>query len=109
MPIYEAPNLTSGIDDAIVDVVTEVSVFTPMLLLFIFGVVFIGGMISQRKRTGFADMPMWATIASISTLMIALPLSLTAGLIQLEALAIVVAITLMSGFWLFWDKNRNEV
>lgn len=109
MPIYNTPNLTGGIDDAVLDVVTEVSVFTPMFLLFVFAVVFIGGSINQKRRTGFTDLPMWATIASLSTLMITLPLSLTSGLIGLETLVIVVVVTLMSGLWLFMDKNKNEV
>ena len=109
MPTYDIPNLTGGIDDVLVDVAGTVNIFTPMFLLFIFSVVFIGGVISQKRRTGTGDMPMWATIASISTLMVALPLTLISGLIQLEILVIVVVITIFSGLWLFMDKNKNEV
>ena len=109
MTIYTQPNLTGGIDNAILDVVTEVPSLTPLLLLFVFLVVFIGGMIRQKRRLGTADVPMWATIASISTIMISLPLTLTTGLIQLEVLAIVVVITIFSGLWLFLSRNRNEI
>lgn len=109
MALYDAPNLTSGMDTAIVETVEAVSIFTPMFLLFIFAVVFIGGMVSQRRRTGLGDMPMWATIASLSTLMVSLPLTLTSGLIQLDYLVIIVVITIFSGFWLFMDRNRMEV
>jgi len=109
MTIYTQPNLTGGIDNAILDVVTEVPSLTPLLLLFVFLVVFIGGMVRQKRRLGTADVPMWATIASISTIMISLPLTLTTGLIQLEVLAIVVVITIFSGLWLFLSRNRNEI
>jgi len=106
---YQQPNLSAGIDDVLVDIATTVNIFVPMLLLFIFSVVLIGGVISQKRREGVGDFPMWATMASISTLMVALPLTLTTGMIQLEYLVILVVITLFSGFWLFTDRNRNEM
>lgn len=109
MSLYTAPNLTSGIDQAIVGTVQAVPIFTPMLLIFVFCLVWIGGVTSQRKRSGFADIPMWTTIASLAMLMVVLPLTLTAGLINLDVLVIVVVITIFSGIWLFLDKNRMEV
>jgi len=109
MALYDLPNMSAGMDDALIGVVTAVPIFTPMFLLFIFGVVFVGGISSQKKRLGNADIPMWSVIASMSTLMIALPMTLRAGLISLEILAILVAIVLMSGVWLFLDRNKNEV
>jgi len=109
MPLYNAPNITGGIDDAIVGTAEAVSIFTPMFLFFIFCVVLLGGSISQKKRTGYMDIPLWSTMAGISTLVIALPLSLTAGLIQTETLAVVLTITILSGVWLFFSRSRNEV
>jgi len=52
---------------------------------------------------------MWSTLASITTLMVALPMTLIAGLIQLEWLVVIVIMTIISGLWLFLDKNRSEV
>lgn len=109
MTIYEAPNMTEGIDDAILDIVTAVPSFIPMFLVFIFGIVLIGGIISQRRKIGTADFPMWTTLASISTLIVTLPLTLLEGLIQVQVLSIVVIVTIFSGFWLFLDRNRNEI
>ena len=80
-----------------------------MMLIFVFSVVFLEGFTSQKRRSGSADVPMWALIASLSTLMIALAMTLTAGIIQIETLSIVVAVTIFSGFWLFTSRNRNEV
>ncbi len=109
MSKYIVPNITSGFDDALVGLSTTLPIFVPMLLIFVFGVVFLGGFTSQKRKTGFADVPMWATMASLSTFMVALPLTLTAGIIGIETLSIVVVVTILSGFWLFTSRNRNEI
>ena len=109
MALYDIPNMTDGIDVALIGTATAVPIFIPMFLLFVFGVVFVGGITSQKRRLGTADMPMWATTASLSTLMVSLPLTLAIGLITLDILAVVVVLTIMSGVWLFLDRNRNEV
>ena len=109
MPLYTPPNLTGGIDDAIVDTARTIHIFIPMFLVFVWGLVFIGGLVSQRRRTGYSDVPMWATIAGLSTIMVSLPLTLISGLLQLETLVIITVVTIFSGFWLFFDRNRNEV
>jgi hypothetical protein len=109
MPLYETPNLTGGMDEVIYGVTTEVSIFTPMLLLFVFGVVLVGGLVAQKRRTGLADFPLWTTIASVVTLLVALPLTLTGGLINITTLSIVVILAVVSGVWLFMSKNRYEV
>lgn len=109
MSLYEMPNLTTGMDSAIVDTMTAVPIFTPMFLLFVFAVVFISGSTSQKRKTGFADMPMWSTIASVSCLMIALALSLVGGMINLITLVVVVVITILSGAWLLLGENNREI
>lgn len=109
MPLYNAPNVSSGIDDAIVGTITAVPILTPLILLFVFFVVLLGGATSQKRRNGYMDLPMWCTMAGISTLLIALPMTLTSGIIQIETLAIVVSVTILSGVWLFLSRNKNEV
>ncbi len=108
MPLYNIPNKTTGIDTTLIEVMEEVPSFIPALLFFVFMVVFLGGATSQRKRTGSADTPMWAVIASMSTLMITLPLTLTIGLVDLLTLSIVVVITIVSAFWFFMSRSRTE-
>jgi len=80
-----------------------------MFLIFVYFTILLGGSLSQRRRSGYMDLPLWSAIASVATLVIALPLTLTFGLIDLYTLSIVSAITIVSGLWLFLDKNRNEV
>jgi hypothetical protein len=106
--IYEIPNLTGGMDDAFVGVVTAVPSYIPLLLVFVFGVIFIGGAIRQKARTGSADLPMWASVSSLSTFLVSLIFTLRAGIIQLEILSIVATITIASGVWLFLSKSRGE-
>ena len=106
--LYEVPNATSGMDTILVGAATTIPSFIPMLLLFVFFLVLIAGTTSQRRRTGSSDFPMWTLMASISTLLITLPLTLTAGIIQIEVLVVVVIVTLMSGLWFFMSKGRGE-
>lgn len=108
MPLYNIPNKTTGIDDILIELVGEVPSFMPSLLFFVFMVVFLGGSVSQKKRTGSADTPMWAVIASLSTLMVTLPLTITAGVINPITLSILVVITIASGFWFFMSRSRSE-
>lgn len=107
--LYNTPNLTDGIDDALVDIVTSVPFFTDIFLSFVFFVVLISGLVSQKTRTGFGDFPLWATVASISTLLIALPMTLKTGVIGLDTLAIVTTVTIISGVWLFFSSSNREV
>jgi hypothetical protein len=107
--LFEVPNMTNGIDDMLVDLAHTNSIFIPMLLLFIFFVVFIGGSSSQKKRTGTADIPMWAVVSSLSTFMVTLALTLISGLVNMLTLIIVICITILSGAWLFLDKSNKEV
>jgi len=109
MSLYNLPNSTDGIDSIIVNTVTAVPSFIPMFLIFVYFVVLIGGITAQKKRTGSSDFPLWSTMASISTLIISLPLTLTVGIINVPTLAVVVIVTLLSGVWFFMSRNRYEM
>lgn len=105
--LYTLPNETSGIDNILAQTITAVPAFTPLLLLFTFFLVFLGGSGRQKARTGGANFPMWSTIASLSTLMLALILSTASGFIRLDWLVIIVTITIFSGVWLFLDTTSD--
>jgi len=107
--LYEIPNSTLGVDQILVQTQASIHVFIPMILLFVWGTIFMSGILGQRRRSTYVDTPMWATLSSITTLMIALPLTLIFGLIQLEWLVLIITITICSGLWLFIDKNRSEM
>jgi len=109
MSKYNIPNITGGFDTFIIGLNDTLPIFSIMFLIFVFGVVFLGGITSQKRRLGYVDVPMWATIASLSTLMISLPMTLSKGIIEIEILSLIVAMTIISGLWLFTSRNKNEV
>lgn len=106
--IYPQPSLQGGLDE----VLTEVAVAVPQLpiglLMFVWATIFLGGTATQKTRSGYADSPMWATMASSATLMITIFFSFRAGIINILVLSVVVAITIFSGLWLFLSKGRGE-
>jgi len=110
MTLYNIPNMTEGFDDYLIGTVAEVSMFPPMFLVFVFSTVFLSGFSAQKRRTGFGDAPFWALISSVSTLFIALVMTLKSGLIDpLITFPVVIGITLICGIWFFFDQNRREV
>ena len=106
---YTQPNLTGGVDDVLIEIATTVPSFINGLLLFIFGVVFFGGVVEQKRRSGYADYPMWFVMSSLATLVVTLILTINKGLINLETLGIVVALTILSGLWFFLSRGRGEI
>lgn len=109
MALYEEINLTSGVDDALVSLAQNVPVFPIMLLVFIFGLVLIGGTSSQKRRTGTSDTPFWAILAALSTFIIALLMTMGEGMIDLLTLGVVTGVTIMCGLWFFLSKVRGEM
>jgi CHASE2 domain-containing sensor protein len=107
--IYNLPNSTVGSDAIFKETMTVVPLFIPMLLLFIFAVVFLGGISRQKARSGFADYPMWSVVASLSIFLVSLILTLYDGLISLIQLTIVVVINIFSAIWLFLDRKASEI
>lgn len=106
---FAQPTLTGGLDQTLVEVATAVPSFMIGFLVFVWGMVFLGGMGQQSARKGHGDAPLWATMASMSIMLLSLLLTLKEGMISGEILGIVVAITILSGIWLFMSKGRNEL
>ena len=88
--LYDLPNSTAGIDAIAIQTFASFPWMTPLILVFVFFTVFLGGITRQKLRTGTADYPAWSVIASLSILIISLLFSVTAGFIRLDWLIIVV-------------------
>jgi len=106
---FAQPNLTGGVDQVLVQITSTVPAFLIGVLLFVFGFVFITGSSTQKRKTGYADIPMWMVMASLSTLLITLLLSIKEGMVNIETLSVVVAVTIFSGLWLFLSRGRGEL
>lgn len=107
--LFDFPNATSGMDSITSQIVSAVPGFVPMLLVFIFMAVFIGGIVRQEARKGTADYPMWATVGGISQFMVALLFSVSSGFIQLEWLVISFVVTIFCAVWLFISEKQGEI
>jgi len=108
MTLFTEPNLTSGIDTALVTTAQSVPSFIIMMLLFVFCVVLIGGYSNQKRRVGYGDLSMWATLAGLTTSVLSLLLSLKGGLINGTTLGIVFAITILCALWFFIGKSKDQ-
>ena len=108
MPLYQEVNLTGGMDTALTSTAASVPAFPIMILVFIYLTIFIGGTSSQKRKGGNADVPMWAVLSGLATTMVTLVMGLGAGLVSLGTTSIVIAITIMSGFWYFMSRGRYE-
>ena len=114
MTLYTLPNSTGGLDQIVIDTMSTVDVgpfvgLTTLILAFVFFTVWIGGMARQKARVGFADAPMWATVAAIMMFVVSLIMTLTTGIISLAQLAVVITVTIFCGVWLFLDRRQSEV
>ena len=107
--LYELPNSTTGMDSIVTDTLSVSPFLTPMILFFVFIVVFLGGITRQKIRNGTADYSSWAILASIATLLPTLIFSIDAGFIQLDWLLIVVALNILSAIWFFLDRKPSEI
>ena len=67
LELYTLPNVTTGADKLLIDTINVVPGFTPMLLFFVFFIVFLGGIARQNAKTGNAEYSMWSVVASLST------------------------------------------
>jgi len=108
--LYSLPNATSGIDSIVLQMTTGSFYWLiPIMLFFIFILIFVGGITRQKIKTGTADYSVWAVLASIATLLPALLFSVTAGFIRLDWLVIIVSLNIMSAIWFFLDRKITEV
>ena len=107
--LYSLPNSTEGLDAILVETATAIPGMVPMLLVFVWFVVFLAGSSMQNVRLGTADYAMWRVIASLSTFMIALLMSLTSGLTRLEWLIVSFVVVIFNLIWLVFSRRQGEV
>lgn len=107
MSLYNLTNATTP-DGILIGMSTSVSALPIMLLVFIWFAVFIGGSTRQNSKFGYADIPQWSVLASLSCLLLSLIMTITAGILPGAVLGIVVALTILTGIWFFLSKGRVE-
>ena len=111
MPTYEIPsyNVTSGADSVLVGLSTAVPIFVPAMLLFIYILLFFTMFRKQKnENANGADIPQIATVSGVVTSIVALILSITAGIIGLPTLMTVIVITIASAIWFLSSKESGQ-
>lgn len=106
--LYTQPNLSAGIDDALISTAHSVPSFPIMILVFVYLMVLLGGSGNQKKRIGNADYPFWFVLSGVTITFLSLIFTIGGGLIDLTTLGIVIAITILSAVWFFLSKVRGE-
>lgn len=104
--LYTFPNSTNGIDGVLT---SSSDVLAPLLLTFVFFLVWLGGIWREYVRLGTADYSFWGILASISTLILALLMSVKEGIISGPTLGTVFAITIFMSVWYFLDRGDVQV
>jgi len=112
MAVISPPNYTlydssAGFDVAIVQTTTQVGAFLPMLLLFVWIIIFLGGVRGQTRRTGSAETPLWAALASMATFMLSLIFTLVieSNVMMSTILGITLGLTILTGVWAFMSSK----
>lgn len=106
--LYTLPNATTGVDDILVQTQDAIPSFVPLLLFFVFLVVFLGGIVRQKSRTGTADYPIWALMGCLSVFFVTLLMSVIQGLIDIALLGIVIFLTIFCAVWFLLDRRPQE-
>ena len=107
MPSFTFPNATTP-DEVLIAASTATPVFPIMILVFTWFVIFLRGSMKQSARLGYADLPQWATLASLACVLLSLTMTVKEGLIDLPILLVVMGVTTLSGIWFFLSRGRVE-
>ena len=106
--MYNITNAT-GLDGILVNLASNVPQLFPMILLFEFLVIGLGGSFATSRKTGYTNLLMWFAIAGLVTSTSAFILFLVDGIIPLTILSIVVAISILfAGLFILLGDNQQQ-
>lgn len=74
---------------------------TPLVCFFEFIIILLTGVYAQNRRIGFSNVPMWGAIAGLVTTTSAFILSAIEGVINLETIGVLIAVTIGFTLWFF--------
>jgi hypothetical protein len=97
----------SQIDKILINLAGNVPSLFPMLLVFEFMVIALGGAFANQRRVGYTNISMWFAIAGLITSTSAFILFLVNGLITLPTLSICVTITILSVLWFMFSGDEQ--
>lgn len=86
----------------------------PLVLFFIFSIIFVSGVVGQSKRIGYSNVPMWGAIAGLITTTISFFWSVsstviagqTITLVSLSTIGVCLAVSFAFALWFFLSDNE---
>ena len=98
-------NTTSGMHKVWVYASTTVDIFTPMVLFVFFMIVLLASYFSQKRSEGRGDFITSFAAAGFSTFLVALAMTLVAGIINLSTLVVCFVVAIISALALLISKS----
>lgn len=83
-------------------------IFVPLILFAFFVVICVGGLFAQQRSSGRSDFATWFTVASFLTTILSFMMGLKEGLIATQYQVILIALTALSVFFLWFSSGSNE-
>lgn len=105
LPAETNINFTTGADKLLLYVSQEVPILMPMFFTFVFMVIMLGGFFNEQRRRGEGSIAQWSAIAGYITLLLAIFISLSEGLVSPTILGSILAVSLISTVWFMMSKN----
>jgi hypothetical protein len=104
MVIYDISAINgTSLDVTYTGIITMAPWLSPLILAFEFIIIMLGGVYAQNRRIGFSNVPMWGAIAGLVTTTSAFILTAINGVVNLETLGILIALTIGFAFWFFFQ------
>lgn len=104
--MYELNMTNATAENLLVQTSQQVQVLFPLILLFEFLVIALFGMYSNKRQTGYSNVPMWMSIAGLVTTTSSFFLYLVPGLIPLAVPITTMAITFVCALWFLLSENE---
>jgi hypothetical protein len=106
LPSINLTNQSNGLEQLFIYEATQVDILIPSLLFFIFVSIMAGGYYSQQRRLGEGSLSMWSAIAGYITSILSFVLFLYNGLISLNTVIIIMAITFLCTIWFLLSREE---
>lgn len=112
MPNYQLPNFnmtngSGGLEQLFIYESSQLDIFAPAILLFIFFIITLSGYFSQEKKSGRGNLSMWFAVSMLITTFLAFILFLYNGIINLATLSICVVLSILFTTWFLFDDSGN--
>lgn len=106
LPIETGNNFTTP-DTFAVYLSGQVPTFIPSMLFAFFMIIFMGGILTNKRQTGTNDYAQWAAVAGFGTFVLAGTLFLVPGLISLSTLIVTFSWAFACAIWFFATNDRQ--